>query len=124
VGDIAKLPVKLMFDPAGNYEVAPLWDIPAGRILLLLWRPCHLIGTEYYAVSVRIAKRIERTRPQTVAELRRCFEGVDPYAEYAAADLDRFCPRAIHYFAGRLGVPYCGIVSGVATMFPSLLSTT
>lgn len=112
---IPKLPVSIAFDPAGSFNCSALWNIPAGRILLLLWRPKHLISTAWYSEALRLARRIQNRRPMTVADLRACFCDADEndFSEY---DVSLFCEQAVHYFAGRWGVPYHGMVRGVATM--------
>jgi len=118
---IAKLPVRVGFDPTVSAEsnAADVWNIPAGRILMLLWRPCHLCSDEWWRSALPLAREIQRKQPKTIDELRSCFLCV----AYRSVDFPshgntvaEFCRDAIPYFSGQSGVPYTGTVEGIATM--------
>ncbi len=116
---LPKLPVNVNFDPAKNPGTSKLWAIPAGRILMLLWRPMHLCGADWFMLALKVARRIEAERPQSIEQLRACFEpvvDVGGFSDFPRADVREFCLESIEYFAGENSVSYTGEVSGVAEM--------
>lgn len=115
---LPKQPILVPFDPAkSNPDIAGIWEIPAGRILMLLWRPCHIVSNRWAYETLYIARSIQRVKPATSADLLKCFQPYD-YIDYTAHDCEQFCNEAIDYFTGKLGVHYCGEVEGVASMVP------
>src|SRR5690348_11185894 len=116
---LPKLPVKVAFDPADNPGTAPMWAIPAGRLLMLLWRPNHLCGADWFMLAIKVAKRIQATRPKSLEELEDCFEpvlDVGSFPEFPKQDVQFFCAEAIDFFTGADAVSYTGEVSGLASM--------
>jgi hypothetical protein len=115
---LPKLPVRVDFDPADNPGTAPLWALPAGRILMLLWRPTHLCGADWFRDALKIARNIQHVRPQNTDQLVKCFFPArgGEYFDFTIDDVDAFCSASIDYFAGRDSVPYAGEVSGLAAM--------
>lgn len=117
---LPKFPVKVDFDPADNPGTCDMWAIPAGQILMLLWRPMHLCGADWFRQALAIAKRIQQTRPRSAARLLTCFgPAIDNdhsgFAEFTHSDVVEFCGEALPYFTGA-DVPYVGEISGAATM--------
>lgn len=115
---LPKLPVEIKFDPEGNPGTAPLWAIPAGRVLMLLWRPMHLCSADWFTEAIAIAKRIEQKRPSSTAGLVKCFRPLmfSGGADFTEGDVQAFCAEALPYFTGEQGVPYVGEVQCEARM--------
>lgn len=113
-------PVHIEFEPADNPGTAPLWAIPAGRILMLLWRPTHLCSASWFGEAMIAAKLIQSRRPKSIEQLEACFEPVieraGDFSDFTSVDVKIFCKEAIEYFTGQDAVPYTGEVAGLASM--------
>jgi hypothetical protein len=113
---LPKMPVNVSFDPEQSETYRELWGIPAGRILMLLWRPVHIVSDRWPTSSLRIARRIQAAAPQKPAELLDCFRPSIDYLDWCPGDCESFCREAITYFTGQHGVHYQGKVVGFATI--------
>jgi hypothetical protein len=115
---LPKFPINTTFDPAASDYAADLWNSPAGRILMLLWRPMHLCSQDWFSEARLIAKRIDVLRPLTSDELLECFEPSfrGHNLDFTREDSEEFCRLAIDFFTCKRHVPYVGVVSGNACM--------
>lgn len=113
---LPKFPIKTTFDPSKSAYAAELWAIPAGRILMLLWRTTHLCSPDWFAEALPIAKRIEKARPKDSKSLLACFSSGNGTIDFTPDDCRDFSVEAIDFFTGKRHVPFEGTVSGNAAM--------
>jgi len=101
-----KMPVKISFDPEKNLDVAPIWAIPEGRILILLWRPCHIVNQYFWREALLVAKNIYKTKPRTELELRKCFclRMCGYGSNFTDSDINNFAREALPYFTGEKSI--------------------
>lgn len=100
-------PVQMNFDPTTVAEpaVQQLWDIGAGRVLMLLWRPTHLVGPGWWKLAQRMASAIAVTRPRTAEELAKVMLQHADGFEFTEHDCREFAAESIEFFCGT-PVPY------------------
>lgn len=84
--------------------------------MFLLWRPCHIVGPNYFEETLQLATRIEQTAPRDVDQLIKCKPFDNGYGDYTDNDWRAFCLEAWPFFSGEQSVPYAGKVSGEATV--------
>lgn len=114
---LPKFPIRTTFDPAQSDYARELWAIPAGRILMLLWRPSHLCSSSWFIDALPIARRIEKERPKTHQSLYMCFKpSINGMGDFTEADCAEFAEQAIDFFGGKRHVPYVGVVNGSTAM--------
>jgi hypothetical protein len=113
---LPKFPIQTSFDPAKSDYSQELWSLPAGRILMLLWRPTHLCSPDWWKDALRIAKKIEAERPASIKALFQCFDPFRTDSDFTREDVKEFCAEALDFFTSKRHVPYEGVVSGNASM--------
>lgn len=104
-------PIKLTHDPAySTRNVRAVWAIPAGRLLVLLWRPRHFCTELWYEAALPIARQIQYRRPRDAAALFECFRkhcrGGQDRLDFLPADSQAFAQETYEFFAGQRFVPY------------------
>lgn len=100
--------VRLAFDPReSNERTRECFRNPIARTMWLLWRPGHLVSSDFADYCLEIARRIERQKPQTVEVLKRCISpSIGYYVDFSEFDVNEFCPEALPFFQGLKSVDY------------------
>jgi len=102
--------VKLGFDPKTTKadRIDEVFADDVARTLWLTWRPSHIVNQYFGDDVLTIAKRIKKTPPTTVQQLRQCFYGTGSgnATNFVSGDVERYCPLALPYFTGEKTVAY------------------
>lgn len=99
-------PIKIRFDIANAPDWKDIWAHREARILALLWRPCHLVGDDFFARALQIGERIEEKKPQTEKELVLCFPTHSMSTDFPEGDVEEFARDALPFFLGDKEVEY------------------
>jgi len=100
---LPKMPIKITFDPVNKVW----WNHPQTKILVLLWKPCHITSQYFYEDAMRNGKRIAENKPKTAKELRNCLFGIDfEGGDHDSGDASKFAVDALPYFLGLEEVMY------------------
>ncbi len=96
---LPKMPIKINFNPENEIW----WNHPQTKILVLLWKPCHITSQFFYDDAICNGKRIAENKPKTIGELRGCLFGVDFDGK---GDAMQFAEESLPYFLGQEEVKY------------------
>ena len=104
---LSEFPVKVHPTVFTNKDIKPCMDHPIARILVLLWRPCHLVNQFYWDDTLILAKEIEKQNPKSIEEFTRVIGSIalSMSTNYLQADIDGFWPEAMPYLLGEKEVP-------------------